>query len=121
MDNLEESVAKINQLRSKGIQIFLDDFGTGYSSLKYLKNLPIDKLKIDKTFIDDIVKQKDNITETVVALAHKMGMKVVAEGVEQKEQFELLQEYACDMIQGYYISKPVFEDKILQMIKDNDE
>lgn len=117
MDNFEESVIKINQLRNKGVQIFLDDFGTGFSSLKYLKNLPIDKLKVDKIFIDDIAKREDNITETVIVLAHKMGMKVVAEGVEQKEQLTLLQEYNCDMIQGYYISKPVFEKEIFEVME----
>lgn len=117
MDNFAQSVAKIEQLRSRGVEIYLDDFGTGYSSFKYLKKLPIDKLKIDKTFIDDIAKGQDDIIETVVILAHKMGMKVVAEGVEYREQFELLNEYACDMIQGYYISKPVFADSILPLIK----
>lgn len=121
INNFEDTAIKINQLRNMGIQVFLDDFGTGYASLKYLKHLSISKLKMDKTFIDDAflaTRPEENIIETIIVLAHKLGMQVVAEGVETSEQLDLLTKYNCDIIQGYYFSKPLSEEAALKMIQE---
>ena len=114
IDNFDEAAQKLSQLRERGILIYLDDFGTGYSSLNYLKNLPIDSIKIDKSFIDDIVKPgiDSKILKTIVSLAHAMGIKTVAEGVETEEQYQLLETCNCDLIQGYLISRPKPEEEI---------
>ncbi|MDH3537608.1 MAG: EAL domain-containing protein, partial [Gammaproteobacteria bacterium] len=87
----------------------LDDFGTGYSSLSYLKKFPIDELKIDRSFLLEVpANQDDNsIVRAIIAMAHSLGQRVVAEGVEEVEQLDFLKQYDCDMIQGYYFSKPL--------------
>ena len=94
--------------------LHLDDFGTGYSSLSYLNSLPIDRVKIDKSFVDAMLQsEKDSkIIETIINLAHNIGLQVVAEGVEDKDQFEILEKDHCELIQGYYISKPVSYEQI---------
>ncbi len=94
------------------------DFGTGYSSLYYLKKLPISTLKIDKSFIDDMTTDQNdaNIVETIILMAKNLGIEAVAEGVETREQFELLAKYKCDLIQGYYYAKPMpLKDLILYL------
>ena len=109
MTDLNSTVKKLNILKEAGLSIAIDDFGTGYSSLYYLKNLPISTLKIDKSFIDDIaIDQNDaNLVETIILMAKNLGLAVVAEGVETKEQLELLEKYNCELIQGYYYAKPM--------------
>lgn len=120
MKNFERSIQTLNKLRGIGVKVSLDDFGTGYSSLNYLKNLPIDAIKIDKSFIDNLtVDSKQRfIVSALIDLSHGINLKVVAEGVESKEQFEILKEYGCDEIQGYYFSKPIaseeFEETFLR-------
>ncbi|HTD29214.1 MAG TPA: EAL domain-containing protein, partial [Xanthomonadaceae bacterium] len=86
-------------------------FGTGYSSLVYLKQLPIDMLKIDKAFIADLTQDPDDeaITTTIITMAHSLGLTVIAEGVETKEQLDFLREHSCDEIQGYWLSQPLSE------------
>lgn len=118
MSSFENCVQKISQLSEMGIEISLDDFGTGYSSLSYLKSLPINTIKIDKIFIDHIDKGDRDIilAEVMINIAEKLNMKVVAEGVETKEQLEYLSRYKCDMIQGYLFSKPLPEDEALAYI-----
>ncbi len=118
MSSFENCVQKIQKLNEMGIEISLDDFGTGYSSLSYLKSLPINTIKIDKIFIDHIDKgDKDVIlAEVMINIAEKLNMKVVAEGVETKEQLEYLSKYKCDMIQGYFFSKPLPEDEAIAYI-----
>ncbi|MGB4812686.1 MAG: EAL domain-containing protein [Methylophilaceae bacterium] len=108
MMEVEKSMIILNKIKSLGVKISVDDFGTGYSSLAYLKNLPVDTLKIDKSFTDDIVKQTDNvpIVQTIIALAKNLNLKIVAEGVETHEQVLYLKAHQCDEIQGYYFSKP---------------
>ena len=103
-----------NQLRSAGCKIALDDFGTGYSSLSYLRRIPVDYIKIDKSFINDIcTNHEDNIlVSTIIAMSKALGKEVVAEGVETKEQLQLLIELGCDYIQGYYFSKPLPVEKL---------
>jgi diguanylate cyclase (GGDEF)-like protein/PAS domain S-box-containing protein len=109
MKNYKESLDVIFRLKEIGISISLDDFGTGYSSLSQLKNLPIDSLKIDRSFIEEIINNKDNghIIEAIVALSQKFGVKVIAEGVETGEQLSFLKNAGCDIVQGYFISKPL--------------
>jgi EAL domain-containing protein (putative c-di-GMP-specific phosphodiesterase class I) len=102
MTDLKSTIEKLNILKKEGVSIAIDGFGTGYSSLYYLKKLPISTLKIDKSFIDDITIDRNdaNIVETIILMAKNLGIEVVAEGVETKEQFELLAKYKCDLIQG---------------------
>jgi diguanylate cyclase (GGDEF)-like protein/PAS domain S-box-containing protein len=109
MKSLEENVKILRELRSIGIKTALDDFGTGYSSLSYLRMLPINTLKIDKSFIDDICKDDGHkdITDGIIQLAHKINLDVIIEGVETAGQVKLLQDMNCNAIQGYYFSAPV--------------
>jgi len=109
-----------NQLRSAGCKIALDDFGTGYSSLSYLRRIPVDYIKIDKSFIDDIcTNHEDNIlVSTIIAMSKALGKEVVAEGVETKEQLQLLIDLGCDYIQGYYFSKPLSAKKLHSYLTD---
>jgi len=116
MQNLDEVIHKINELKQLGIQFALDDFGTGYSSLSYLMKLPFDVLKIDVSFVRDMFqsKQKEAIVQTIVQLAHNLGLKVVAEGVETEKHFDYLSSLGCDYFQGYLFSKPVAEPEFRQ-------
>ncbi|QJW48906.1 EAL domain-containing protein [bacterium BFN5] len=109
IESLDDSIDKLDELRSMGIWLSLDDFGTGYSSLTYLQRLPVNTLKIDKAFIDRIFigGGQKAIIGTIVEMAHVMGMNVVAEGVETLEQLEYLKQCYCDLIQGYLISRPI--------------
>lgn len=109
MEALDTTVKKLQELREIGIRIALDDFGTGYSSLNYLVELPIDIVKIDRSFIDNIGEdeKKKDIVSLIVDLAHHLDIVVVAEGVESKEQYEILKSQNCDKIQGYFFSKPL--------------
>lgn len=109
IDSINEASLILQELRNAGIRIALDDFGTGYSSLSYLLDLPISTLKIDKSFVDGItgIRNRKNIISDIILMAHNLGMYVVAEGVEIKEQLDYLADEDCDMIQGYYYSKPL--------------
>ena len=109
MGELVTSLDILTRLRMKGFDLSIDDFGTGYSSLFYLKHFPVSTLKIDKSFVDDITTDasSDQIVETIIAMAQRLNLKVVAEGVEHKEQLEHLQALGCDMVQGFYFSKPL--------------
>ncbi|MCX7708334.1 MAG: EAL domain-containing protein [Clostridia bacterium] len=111
IESFGEVTEKLAKLRERGIRIHLDDFGTGYSSLTYLKNLPIDVVKIDKSFINDIIHDglERRIVKTIISLAQEIGLEVVAEGVETEDQLAYLTECNCNYIQGYLISKPVPE------------
>lgn len=114
IDDFKEITEKLVILRDIGIKISLDDFGTGYSSLSYLKGLPIDTLKIDKSFIDTVIADENTriITESIIYMVKKLGYETIAEGVETEEQYRYLNEIDCDNIQGYLLGKPMPAEKI---------
>ncbi|MDF1876610.1 EAL domain-containing protein [Sulfurimonas sp. SAG-AH-194-L11] len=109
MKNPQSSIITLNIIHDLGIEIAIDDFGTGYSSLAYLKKLPLDKLKIDRTFVKDIPEDEDDmaITKAIIALAKSLNFKIIAEGVETEEQKDFLLEHGCELIQGYLYSPPI--------------
>lgn len=109
MQDVDGVINTLHAIKKLGIKLSIDDFGTGYSSMSYLTEFPIDKLKIDKSFIDHIEEKEDSraIVKTIIDLAHHLQLTVVAEGVENKAQLNLLREYGCEEIQGYLISRPV--------------
>ncbi len=123
MESVQECSEILKEISNMGIQISIDDFGTGYSSLQYLKALPIQTLKIDRGFIQDICEEKDSITivKAIIALAKSMGLEVIAEGVETKEQLKLLRLLNCDMIQGYYFSKPLPSDQVIPYLESHNQ
>jgi diguanylate cyclase (GGDEF)-like protein len=124
MENPQASIALFKKLKNLGISFSIDDFGTGYSSLNYLKQLPVDKLKIDRSFIMDIPEDKEDIaiTSTIIAMSKNLGLNVIAEGIETKEQHEFLKSSGCYEGQGYYYSKPLskvdFEKFLIQSKKN---
>ncbi len=120
MENQDKAVAILNDLRAQGIRLVIDDFGTGYSSLAYLKRFPLDVLKIDKSFIDDIpfLKEDMEIAATIIAMGHTLGFKVLAEGVETPEQLAFLRGKGCDSYQGYIKSKPLPAEAFAVLLHD---
>ena len=116
----EESRTKLKRLHAMGVRIALDDFGTGYSSLSYLKQLPITTLKVDKSFIDSIpdVSVDRSLTDAILTIGRRLGLEIVAEGVESIKQFRYLKKANCLKVQGYYISKPIPEKDVVQWITD---
>ena len=120
MGDAEKYVAMLRELKQLGVQLAVDDFGTGYSSLSYLKRFPVDHLKIDRAFVKDIATDPDDgaIVQTIIALGHKLGIRVVAEGVETEEQREYLQRSRCDEMQGYYFAKPLPATEFASMLSD---
>jgi len=116
IDSLENSIKKLNELKTMGVGLSLDDFGTGFSSLTYLQNLPVDTLNIDKSFIDKILAdsvQKDFV-RSIIDMAHAIGLQVTAEGVESAVQLETLAQFSCDCVQGYIFSKPIPSEDALR-------
>src|SRR3954462_3923303 len=108
MENIELTVKVLQRLRMTGISIAIDDFGTGHSSLNYLKRFPIDALKIDKSFVEDVPDRFEDaaIVRSVIQLAKNLNLRVIAEGVENAEQLEFLREHECQEVQGYYFGYP---------------
>ncbi len=121
MQNIETTTILLLDLKARGIQISIDDFGTGYSSLSYLSRFPIDKLKIDRSFVQDLNLSPDDaaIVKAIIAMGHSMNIKVVAEGVESQNQLDFLQEQQCDEVQGYLMSRPVPADQITALLVNN--
>ncbi len=119
MNNAEEFVATLQKLKAVGIRLAIDDFGTGYSSLNYLKQLPVDRLKVDQSFVRDIfhVGGGATIAEAIITLGHSLGLKVIAEGVETGEQLDFLRRKQCDEFQGYYFSRPLPTDRFLALLR----
>ncbi|WP_162551210.1 EAL domain-containing protein [Paenibacillus tepidiphilus] len=122
MESFESTVSKLEFLRSRGIRIALDDFGTGYSSLSYLQQLPISTLKMDKIFIDSLADKEfsQSFIQTIILLGHKIGLDVVAEGVEVAGQWAFLKEAGCDKIQGYFVSRPVPQRGVIGLLQSRD-
>lgn len=120
MKDPEASISRLQEISDMGISIAIDDFGTGYSSLSYLQRLPIDKLKIDKSFIRDIVDNNDaSIIKAIIALAQNMNLEVISEGVETKEQSDFLVKNGCHNIQGYFYAKPMPADKMKEFLDNH--
>ena len=122
MDDVDRAVKIFTKLKDMGIKLSIDDFGTGYSSLSYLKKFPIDTLKIDQSFISNLTKDSINditIANLVIDLGHKLGMQVIAEGVETQQQINFLTKYACDKIQGYIVSKPLKKEDFEKLLETN--
>lgn len=119
MKHLEASLTLIRALRSLEVQIALDDFGTGFSSLMYLKQFKMNRLKIDKSFVQGLPKEPSDmaIARTIISMAHSLGVKAVAEGVERKDQLNFLLDAGCDEMQGYYFSRPITADKIIPLLQ----
>ncbi len=119
MQNVEGVIAMMDNFQLLGISLSLDDFGTGYSSLNYLKRFPIDKLKIDQSFVRGVTKDADDeaITKAIINLSRNLGLRVIAEGVETEEQLAFLKSFGCEEIQGYYYSRPLPEDDFVKFMQ----
>jgi len=120
MENADYAIDLMNQLRSRGIHLAIDDFGTGFSSLSYLRRFPVTSLKVDRSFVIDMANREDDrtIVASIVGLAHHLGMKVVAEGVENNEQMMSLKGMGCEEMQGYLFSKPLAPGIFEQFLRE---
>ncbi|MBI9011222.1 MAG: EAL domain-containing protein [Clostridiales bacterium] len=118
IDSIDSGANVVEKLRNAGFGIALDDFGTGYSSLSYLSKMPVSIIKIDKSFIDHVVED-DDFAKTIIHLAHKRSLTVVAEGVETIEQVDILKDNDCDVLQGYYFNKPMSEEDAITLCKNS--
>lgn len=123
IEDLEKFSPTCERLHALGFKISLDDFGTGYSSLSMLRTLPIDEVKIDKSFVDNIEHDKKalNMVKNIIAIGKNFEMKVLAEGVETQRQRDQLEACGCDLIQGYFYSKPLSFDQLVSFVKNNKE
>jgi diguanylate cyclase (GGDEF)-like protein len=121
MGDIQRSIQTLQELRELGIWLALDDFGTGYSSLNYLKRFPVNMLKIDRSFVQDVTSNPDSaaVTDAIIALAKSLHLKITAEGVETKEQLEYLQKRSCQEGQGFYFGKPVPAEQITEILKQS--
>jgi len=119
LDSVEETIEILRELSDMGVEASIDDFGTGYSSLSYLQRLPINTLKVDRSFLNDVQNKFDKapIITTIIGMAHNMNLKVIAEGVETSEQLEFLRHHNCDQAQGYYFSRPCAPDQIEKILR----
>ena len=120
IENVEDAIRKMKALKQIGVRFSIDDFGTGYSSLAYLKTLPLDEIKIDRSFINDITSDPDdaNLVETIITMARNLGLEVVAEGVESDEQLAFLLEKGCTRFQGYHFSPPLSEESFEDVLRN---
>jgi len=118
MDDPESALDILTAFHDMGIRIAIDDFGTGYSSLSYLKRFPLDVLKIDRSFVADIPGDTDDaaIVETIIAMAHRLNLHVIAEGVETQEQVGFLLEHGCDQVQGYFYGRPMPAEELIKQL-----
>jgi diguanylate cyclase (GGDEF)-like protein/PAS domain S-box-containing protein len=119
MQNIEETMVTLNKIKDHGVNLSIDDFGTGYSSLSYLRHLPIDKIKIDKSFVDDIFYHSNQgiMVKTIIDMGNHLQFNVIAEGIEHEEQVNFLQQHDCRFGQGYYFSKPLTVDQMENYLK----
>lgn len=123
MDDRMKSIEALHKLTSMGISLSIDDFGTGYSSLSYLKKLPVNCIKIDRSFIQDLPKDKDDeaITKSIIALGNSLNLEIIAEGVEQQEQVTFLNKEGCSLLQGYLFSHPISDDELIKLLKQPEQ
>lgn len=122
IDNVEDTISKLNKIREQGVGLSLDDFGTGYSSLRYLQILPLTTLKIDKSFVSNIAAKdgfEANLTESIISLVSKMGLNTIAEGVENEEQLKMIQKFNCRTIQGFLLGKPMPKEQCEKLLVEN--
>ena len=121
MTDIDTAMRTITTLQNMGIKVSIDDFGTGYSSLAYLRTLPIDKIKIDRSFITEVATNDSDLTivKSMIKLSHGLGKRVLAEGVENKDQLNVLRQLGCDAVQGYFIDKPLPEDELVMYLTRN--
>jgi diguanylate cyclase (GGDEF)-like protein/PAS domain S-box-containing protein len=121
IENIESTIATLNTLKGLGINLSIDDFGTGYSSLNYLKSFPIDQIKIDKTFVEDLLidHNVEAITTAIIVMTQKLGLKVIAEGIEKQEQCEFLIKHGCEFAQGFLYYKPMPMNELIKLSKNN--
>ncbi len=119
MDNVDLAIRLLKQIKAIGVQLAIDDFGTGYSSLSYLKKMPMDEIKIDRSFVQDMLEDPDNgtIVDAIIQLGHSLNLSVIAEGTETLDQIKYLQECECDVAQGYYYSQPLSEDGFTALLQ----
>jgi EAL domain-containing protein (putative c-di-GMP-specific phosphodiesterase class I) len=119
LSNADVMFSVLQELKAMGLKLAIDDFGTGYSSLSYLKQFPVGRLKIDRSFIRDIAVNPDDaaITTAIISMAKSLSLKVIAEGVEDEAQMSFLRAHQCDEIQGYYFSKPLAVDKVADKLR----
>lgn len=120
IDDLELTLEVLTRLRAMGVRMAIDDFGTGYSSLNYLKQFPVDTLKIDQSFIRNLPMNSDDaqITRTIISMAHNLGLGVIAEGVETEEQLKFLQQTQCEEVQGFFFNKPLPASRLIEYVKN---
>ena len=118
ISDVEHTASVLDSLHNKGIRLALDDFGTGYASLNYLRQFPFDILKIDRSFVKDIVHSPDaaEVTRAIVALARGLNLELIAEGIETEEQLNQIKTYDCHEIQGYYFSRPLAANQFSQWV-----
>jgi EAL domain-containing protein (putative c-di-GMP-specific phosphodiesterase class I) len=123
MDDPERAIQTVKAIRNLGVHFAIDDFGTGYSSLAHLKRMPVSSIKIDKWFTQSLESDRESgvIVRAIIDLAHNLGLKVVAEGVETEKAAAILVEYGCDEAQGYYFSRPVLPADIEPFLAERDQ
>jgi EAL domain-containing protein (putative c-di-GMP-specific phosphodiesterase class I) len=121
MEDPEQAVRTLNRLIELGVKLSIDDFGTGYSSLSYLKRFPLHELKIDRSFLNDMTDDPEDcaLISAIIYLAHEFKLKVVAEGVEQQGQLDILASLNCDEYQGYFFSRPVTVQDLMPMLSEH--
>ena len=122
LENLQDTIDKMQRLRQLGIRLSIDDFGTGYSSLAYLKSLPVNEVKLDRSFINRLADDERDqaLVSCIVNLAKVLGFQVIAEGVETDEQLCMLQKLECDLFQGYLRSKPIPPNEFTRLLEQQD-
>jgi EAL domain-containing protein (putative c-di-GMP-specific phosphodiesterase class I) len=118
-EDLEQARAILQRLTAKGVRISLDDFGTGYSSLSSLDTLPVQCIKVDRTFTQVLKPEKNTVVAAIINVAHTLGMRVIAEGVESEAQREILRGMGCDEIQGYLVAQPMSQDDLTTWLKSH--
>jgi EAL domain-containing protein (putative c-di-GMP-specific phosphodiesterase class I) len=120
---VQAAIRILRELKALGVGLSVDDFGTGYSSLAYLRRLPLDTLKIDRTFVHDIADANEGdgglLAQAIISLGHSLKLKIIAEGVENDAELDFLRAHECDQVQGFYFSKPVSAEEFVEMLKSD--